>query len=170
MTVSALLDAKNITVREARTDRRATALYEEHREKINRRTDHILAGLMLFEWLAGIAVAAWVSPKTWDGPASQIHFHLWMAFLLGGALTVFPVTLVILQPGKPVTRHAIAIGQMLQSALLIHLTGGRIETHFHVFGSLAILAFYRDWRVLISATVVVAGDHFLRGIYLPQSV
>src|SRR5205085_3892425 len=50
------------------------------------------------------------------------------------------------------------------------LTGGRIETHFHVFGSLAFLAFYRDWRVLLSATVVVAGDHFIRGVYWPQSV
>ena len=56
------------------------------------------------------------------------------------------------------------------SALLIHLTGGRIETHFHVFGSLAFLAFYRDWRVLIPATVVVAADHLLRGLYFPQSV
>jgi signal transduction histidine kinase len=59
---------------------------------------------------------------------------------------------------------------MLMSALLIHLTGGRIETHFHVFGSLAFLAFYRDWRVLIPATIVVALDHLLRGIYWPQSV
>ena len=39
-----------------------------------------------------------------------------------------------------------------------------------MFGSLAFLAFYRDWRVLITATVVVAADHFLRGIYWPQSV
>src|SRR2546422_286126 len=46
----------------------------------------------------------------------------------------------------------------------------RIETHFIVFGSLAFLAFYRDWRVLISATVVVAVDHLLRGIFWPQSV
>src|SRR2546421_8483957 len=97
-------------------------------------------------------------PSSLDGPTA------------GRRALNFPVTLVILQPGKPITRHAIAVGQMLQSALLIHLTGGRIETHFHVFGSLAILAFYRDWRVLISATVVVAGDHFLRGIYAPQSV
>ena len=52
---------------------------------------------------------------------------------------------------------------MLMGALLIHLTGGRIETHFHVFGSLAFLAFYRDWRVLVPATVVVALDHLLRG-------
>src|SRR5437879_9062121 len=62
------------------------------------------------------------------------------------------------------------MAQMLTSALLIHLTGGRIETHFHVFGSLAFLAFYRDWRVLVSATVVVAADHFLRGTFLPWSV
>ena len=59
---------------------------------------------------------------------------------------------------------------MLMGALLIHLTGGRIETHFHVFGSLAFLAFYRDWRVLVPATVVVALDHMLRGLFWPQSV
>jgi signal transduction histidine kinase len=53
---------------------------------------------------------------------------------------------------------------------LIHLTGGRIETHFHVFCSLAILAFYRDLRILVPATVVVAIDHFVRGIYWPESV
>src|SRR5437762_12324173 len=51
---------------------------------------------------------------------------------------------------------------MLTSALLIHLTGGRIETHFHGFGSLAFLAFYRDWKVLVPATLVVAADHGLR--------
>ena len=59
---------------------------------------------------------------------------------------------------------------MLFSALLIHLTGGRIETHFHVFGSLAFLAFYADWPVLVTATVVVAADHFLRGMLWPESV
>src|SRR5437773_2803615 len=73
-------------------------------------------------------------------------------------------------PGRVLTRHAVAVGQMLVSALFIHLSGGRIETHFHVFGSLAFLAFYRDWRVLITATVVVAMDHFLRGLLRPQSV
>jgi signal transduction histidine kinase len=59
---------------------------------------------------------------------------------------------------------------MLYSALLIHLTGGRIETHFHVFGSLAFLAFYRDWRVFIPATAVVAVDHMLRAVFWPESV
>ncbi len=68
------------------------------------------------------------------------------------------------------TRHVVAVGQMLQSALLVHVTGGRIETHFHVFGSLALLAFYRDWRVLITATVVTFADHLSLGFWFPLSV
>ena len=59
---------------------------------------------------------------------------------------------------------------MLTSALLIHLSGGRIETHFHIFGSLAFLACYRDWRVLLTATVVVVADHWLRGLLWPESI
>src|SRR5207302_4869708 len=56
------------------------------------------------------------------------------------------------------------------SVLLIDLTGRRIETHFHVFGSLVTLSFDSDWRGLIPARVVVYLDHFLRGIYWPYSV
>src|SRR5665213_1448571 len=41
---------------------------------------------------------------------------------------------------------------------------------FTVFGSLAFLALYRDWRVLPTATLVVALDHLLRGIWYPESV
>jgi PAS domain S-box-containing protein len=59
---------------------------------------------------------------------------------------------------------------MLYSALLIHLTGGRIETHFHMFGSLAFLAFYRDWRILVTATMVVSIEHLLRGLLWSESV
>jgi two-component system sensor histidine kinase/response regulator len=149
---------------------RAAALAGQQQELIYRRTDRLFAGLMVFQWLAGIAAALWISPQTWAGPESRVHLHVWAALYLGGAITSLPVWLALTQPGSALTRHAIAVGQMLTSALLIHLTGGRIETHFHVFGSLAFLAFYRDWRVFVSATVVVAADHFVRGVYWPQSV
>jgi C4-dicarboxylate-specific signal transduction histidine kinase len=59
---------------------------------------------------------------------------------------------------------------VLFSALLIHIDGGRIEMHFHIFGSLAFLAFYRDWRVLITASAVVAAHHLAGVIYVPESV
>lgn len=41
------------------------------------------------------------------------------------------------------------------SSLLIHHTGGRIETHFRVFGSLAFPAFYRDRRVIDVVSVML---------------
>ncbi len=90
--------------------------------------------------------------------------------MVGGTIVSFPILLALIRPGSVATRHTIAVAQMLCSALLIHLTGGRIETHFHVFGSLAFLSFYRDYKVLLSATVIVAADHFFRGLYWPQSV
>jgi PAS domain S-box-containing protein len=154
---------------EAATDR-AEELFQQHRRQIFRQTDQIFAKLMLFQWLACIIIALLVSPRTWDGGSSQIHIHVWSALLIGGVISLFPIWMTRAWPGATITRHVIAVAQMLMSALLIALTGGRIETHFHVFGSLVILSFYRDWRVLVPATIVVALDHFLRGIYLPYSV
>jgi signal transduction histidine kinase len=145
-------------------------IFSHHQQVIYKRTDRMFAVLMGLQWLAGIAAACWLSPKTWIGTTSQTHLHVWAALFLGGAISAFPIALALLQPGRVSTRYAVAVGQMLMGALLIHLTGGRIETHFHVFGSLAFLSFYRDWRVLIPATVIVAADHFLRGLFWPQSV
>lgn len=150
--------------------RDAERLYSDHQQQIYRQTDRMFAVLMAIQWVAGIVAALVISPRTWIGQTSQIHMHVWAAVFLGGLISVFPIVLAIVRPGHPVTRHTIAVGQMLMSSLLIHLTGGRIETHFHVFGSLAFLSFYRDWRVLIPATVVVALDHMIRGIFYPESV
>ncbi|MGH7839490.1 MAG: histidine kinase dimerization/phospho-acceptor domain-containing protein, partial [Candidatus Binataceae bacterium] len=96
--------------------------------------------------------------------------HVWAAVFLGGAIAGFPITLAMLYPGRKITRHVIAVGQMLTSGLLIFVTGGRIETHFHVFGSLAFLAFYCDWPVLITGSMVVVADHLTRGIFWPETI
>ena len=149
---------------------RVAELFEEQHQNIIRHTDRLFSWLMVGQWFFAIGLAFWVSPRTWSGVDSRIHPHVWLAIFLGGIVTSFPVFLARTQPGKTLTRHVVAVGQMLMSALLIHLTGGRIETHFHVFGSLAILAFYRDWRVLISASTVVYVDHIIRGIFWPESV
>jgi PAS domain S-box-containing protein len=149
---------------------RTAELFKEQQQSIVKHTDWIFARLMIYQWVFGMALAILISPRTWFGSSSQIHLHVWAAALLGALVTSVPVLLAMKQPGAVLTRHVIAVGQMLMSALLIHLTGGRIETHFHVFGSLAILAFYRDWKVLVSASLVVSADHLLRGIFWPQSV
>jgi PAS domain S-box-containing protein len=149
---------------------RADELFEQHQQQIYRHTDRLFARVMFFQWLAGILIALFISPRTWAGQSSEVHLHVWAAIFLGGAISIFPIWMTRAWPGAAITRYVIAVAQMLMSALLIALTGGRIETHFHVFGSLVILSFYRDWRVLIPATLVVALDHFFRGIYWPYSV
>ena len=134
---------------------RADELFEQHRQQIARNTDRLFARLMFFQWIAGILMALFVAPLTWAGQSSQVHTHVWAAIFLGGAISIFPIWMTRAWPDATINRYVIAVAQMLMSALLITLTGGRIETHFHVFGSLVILSFYRDWRVLIPATIVV---------------
>jgi PAS domain S-box-containing protein len=130
----------------------------------------LFARLMLFQWVLGVVLALWVSPRTWTGETDAVHVHVSAAIFLGGAISLFPIWMTRVFPGSAATRHVVAVAQMLMSSLLITLTGGRIETHFHIFGSLVFLSFYRDWRVLIPATIVVALDHFIRGIYWPYSM
>jgi two-component system sensor histidine kinase/response regulator len=152
------------------TRRRTEEIFAGLQRQIFVETDRLFAILMALQWVFGIVIAYVVSPRAWAGSTSGIHIHVWAAIFLGGAISSFPIMLALTRPGRLTTRYSIAIGQMLTSSLLIHLTGGRIETHFHVFGSLAFLAFYRDWRVLVPATIVIAGDHLLRGLFWPQSV
>jgi signal transduction histidine kinase/CheY-like chemotaxis protein len=161
---------KNTNTKSDENARRIAEIFNEHQQDIYQRTDHMFAVLMALQWIAGIAAAYWISPLAWAGGTSRIHLHIWAALVLGGAISSLPILLAVIQPGRVSTRYTIAVAQMLTGALLIHLTGGRIETHFHVFGSLAFLSFYRDWRVLVPATIVVAVDHFLRGVFWPQSV
>ena len=149
---------------------RVQELVSRAHRAVHVRTDRMFAALMAFQWFAALGLVAWLSPQTWSGSQASVHPHVYLALLLGTPLSAVPIWLALYRPGTQVTRHTIAISQALWSALLIHLSGGRIETHFHIFGSLAFLSFYRDWRVLLSASAVVAVDHFLRGVWLPTSV
>jgi len=150
----------------ARTDQLVLA---ENR-RLYQRTDQLFAGLLILEYLVGLLVAIGISPYSWAGIDQKIHPHLWAAGFLGLLIISLPVGLAFVYSGRAVTRHVIATAQMAMAGLLIHLTGGRIETHFLVFGSLAFLAFYRDWRILITASLVTAADHLVRGIVWPQSI
>jgi hypothetical protein len=149
---------------------RANALFEQRYHDNLVRTDRLFAVVMLAQWIFAIAIAVWFSPYGWEGKEKTIHIHVQLAVFLGAALSGVPLLLIWRRPGWFLNRYVIAVAQMLWSALLIHLMGGRIETHFHVFGSLAFLAAYRDWRVLAPATLVVAADHLVRQLFWPESV
>jgi K+-sensing histidine kinase KdpD len=132
--------------------------------------DQMFAVLLFIEWLGGILTALMVSPSSWEGVTSSTHIHVVLSIWLGMAIIVLPIALAWFYSGTSLTRHTIAVAQVLMTALLIHLTGGRLETHFLVFGSLTFLAFYADWTVLLTATILTALDHIFRGVYMPFSV
>ncbi|SEM73201.1 His Kinase A (phospho-acceptor) domain-containing protein [Stigmatella aurantiaca] len=145
-------------------------LYSQYTSDTRRRVDAIFAWLMAGQWVFAIGLALALSPYGWEGSTRTLHVHLHAALFLGGGLSLLPILLAWWHPGSVLTRHVVAVSQLLWSALLIHLTGGRIETHFHIFGSLAFLAFYRDWKVLLTATLTIGVDHFLRGLFWPESI
>jgi len=163
------VDARAVTTVES-TSERAEELLASNLQAVHARADKAFAVLLGGEWVFGVILALTVSPWAWAGKVSTVHVHVWAAVILGGLLSGLPIYLVAKRPGADANRYVVAVAQMLWSGLLIHLTGGRIETHFHVFGSLAFLAFYRDWKVLVPATIVVATDHLVRGMFWPESV
>lgn len=150
--------------------KRSREVFNGYRNKIYYKTDLAFILLLFTEWVASILTAIYISPQTWIGIHSSTHLHVYAAIILGGIIFLLPCTLFFIKRGEASTRITIAISQMLFSALLIHLTGGRIETHFHIFGSLAFLALYRDKSVLYTAATITTLDHLIRGLYYPQSV
>jgi signal transduction histidine kinase/CheY-like chemotaxis protein len=149
---------------------RADQIWDERVTRERSAIDRVFLWLLFAQWIFAIFLAFKISPRAWDGRVSSIHIHVHIAVVFGALINMLPMVLIFTRPGWAGTRYAIATVQMLWSSMLIHLTGGRIETHFHVFVSLAFLASYKDWRVLIPATLTVAVDHFARGLLWPVSV
>jgi len=86
---------------------------------------------------------------------------------LGLLVIAVPIVLGLTQPASALSRHAVAIATQLMTALHIQQTMGMTEMHFQVFVMLAFLVYFRDWRIIVSATVVVAVHHGLG--FLSQS-
>ncbi|MBK6314063.1 MAG: Hpt domain-containing protein [Blastocatellia bacterium] len=151
-------------------DDRAHELFTQIRRRIYEQTDRTFVWLLGFQWLLAIVLAIWHTPPIPPGTLESTQANVWAAVFLGGTLAAVPILLIFQRPGEASTRISVAIAQMLTCALLIHVCGGRIETHFHEFVSLAFLTLYRDWRVLVTATLVVAADHLIRGALASESI
>src|SRR5258708_35343610 len=124
------------------TARRAQEYFVSQQNSIYCHTDSLFARLLVLQWLAGIAIAIWISPRAWVGTTSEIHPHVWTAIFLGGVICSCPVLLIWKWPGHVLPRHAVAIAQMFTSALFIHLTGGRVGKQFPPFFSPALFSFF----------------------------
>ncbi len=152
-------------------DARADELFADRLDAGYRRVDSALRGPLAHTVGSRRSLfAVWLSPYTWAGEAASIHFHVWAAVILGGLIVVVPLRLIRRYPGAAETRHAVAAAQTLMGALLIHISGGRHRDPFPHLRLAGLPALYRDPRVLITASLIVAMDHYLRGVFWPRSV
>jgi len=72
--------------------------------------------------------------------------------------------------GRTFQATAIGFGLMSASAVLVHLSGGYIEAHFHFFVMLAFLALCQDWIPYLLAVAYVAVHHGVVGVLWPDEV
>jgi signal transduction histidine kinase len=89
--------------------------------------------------------------------------------ILGGMLSVPALLFARAAPLAWWARHFMALSQICWSMLFMWLLEGRSEAQFHMFASLAFLAFYRDWRVLATATLAAISYPVLRIALLPDT-
>jgi len=71
---------------------------------------------------------------------------------------------------RAVRASLVGFGLISSSAILVHLSGGYIELHFHFFVMLVFLALYQDWVPYTLAIVYVAIHHGVVGVLWPQDV
>jgi PAS domain S-box-containing protein len=72
--------------------------------------------------------------------------------------------------GRTIQATAVGFGLLSSSAILVHLSGGVIELHFHFFVMLAFLALCQDWIPYLLAVAFVAVHHGVVGVLFPRAV
>ena len=87
--------------------------------------------------------------------------ELMIAFWLGIPIIALPLYLSYANPESEISGHAVGIGVQLMTALHIHQAFGLIEIHFEIFVLLAMLAYFRNWRIIATSTATVAVHHIL---------
>jgi diguanylate cyclase (GGDEF)-like protein/PAS domain S-box-containing protein len=72
--------------------------------------------------------------------------------------------------GRRLRALSAAAGLVTASAVLVHLSGGMVEMHFHFFVMVAVITLYQDWTIFLAAIVFVAGHHGIVGVLAPHDV
>jgi len=130
--------------------------------------------LVALTW-AHAAIIALVGPllgRRWDlslrallDDATALH-----TIAEGGIVALFALLAGWQRAGRTVRTTAVGFGLMSSSAILVHLSGGYIEMHFHFFVMLVFLALCQDWIPYLLAVAFVTVHHGVVGVLWPDGV
>jgi len=90
----------------------------------------------------------------------------------GEAAIIGAVGLVASRPNlsRGIASSTATLGLVASSGLLVHVSGGMIEMHFHFFVMVGVIALYQDWLPFLLAIAFVVIHHGTIGILSPESV
>lgn len=143
---------------------RVEELFAAAEQKNFERVHRVFTWLIPAEWAFAVTLAGTLSLRHGFGTAS-----VWLGIISGALLALPPLALILWRPADVATRVVVALAQAGFSGLFIHLSG-HTEAYFHVFGALAFLALYRDWRIVPLATALIALHHLCLQLWWPTAV
>jgi diguanylate cyclase len=83
---------------------------------------------------------------------------------------VFALVALPLGLRRSVRSVSVATGLITCSVMLVHLSHGLIEAHFHFFVMVALLTLYQDWKPFLVAVALTVVEHGVTGVVAPHSV
>ena len=129
-----------------------------------------------------------LEPAVWEARHRWILGLLWFHLLPVGVMSavqgvgpghmlveMFPLAMLAFLASRtwvrPRTRAILTgIGLMTASAVLVHLSEGTTEMHFHFFVMLGVISLYQDWRPFLASIGYVALHHGVIGSLSPRDV
>src|SRR5688572_19888006 len=140
-------------------------------EKVWRGRRRFLVGLVWFHAAAIIAAGPLLGHR-WELSIDALLHHGTVLHTAAEGLAVAFFAALACWPRASRTFQATAVGFGLMSAsgVLVHLSGGYIEAHFHFFVMLAFMALFQDWIPYLLAVAFVAVHHGVVGVIWPTEV
>lgn len=118
--------------------------------------------MMAWAMVLHIPLALWLGYSFNTG----FFFALWMS----AVITALPVSFTYFTQNHRLTAISYGIGLMFYSGLLIHLSKGMIEMHFHIFVAIACMIVFANPYVILAAALTAAVHHLGFYFLLPESV
>jgi PAS domain S-box-containing protein len=113
-------------------------------------------------WLDALILPA---TAVWLGQDFSAHLLSEVTIVVG-----FAVLATFGKAGRSVQSALASLGLIASSALLVHISGGYTEAHFHFFVMVALIALYQGWTPFLLALGYIVVGHGVVGVLAPDAV
>lgn len=134
----------------------------EHKLGFETKFDHTAARIAVMILFAHAPILAWVGYQYQTG----VLIGLFGAALIAAG----PLGVLLASPRSRLLPLVIGIASTSMSALLIHLSHGMIEMHFHVFVAIAVLIGLGSPAAILASAATTAVHHMVFFFYVPSSL